>query len=48
MAEDASAQGHHKLQVLAQALALDFSQSLASARCCAALQALLPGLRYFR
>lgn len=37
-----------KLRLLADALALDFSQSLASAQCAAALEQLLPGLEYLR
>ena len=37
-----------KLQLLADALALEFSQSLASAQCSQALHALLPGLEYLR
>ena len=32
----------HKLQPLADALVLEFSQSLASARCCETLKAFLP------
>lgn len=37
-----------KLQLLADVLALEFSQSLASAQCCAALRRLLPCLEYLR
>jgi hypothetical protein len=37
-----------KLQLLADALAMEFSQSLASAQCAAALKRLLPGLEYLR
>ena len=35
-----------KLQLLADALALEFSQSLASSQCSSALKRLLPGLEY--
>lgn len=35
-----------KLQLLADALALEFSQSLASAQCCATLKHLLSGIEY--
>ena len=44
-AAEAAAQ---KLQLLADALALEFSQSLASAQCSNALRRLLPGLEYLR
>jgi hypothetical protein len=39
---------NQKLQLLADALALEFSQSLASEQCAAALKRLLPGLEYLR
>ncbi|KAI3436216.1 hypothetical protein D9Q98_002270 [Chlorella vulgaris] len=40
------APANQKLQLLADALALEFSQSLASEQCAAALKRLLPGLDY--
>jgi hypothetical protein len=42
----ATADPQSKLQLLADALAMEFSQSLASAQCAAALKRLLPGLEY--
>jgi len=38
----------HRLQLLADALALDFSQSLSSAGCASTLARLLPALEYLR
>ncbi len=42
------AASNQKLQLLADALALEFSQSLASEQCAAALKRLLPDLEYLR